>query len=119
MKKHSLPGVFKQVLLNLRFSFVLVLMFFVAFTGKSQNCKVSGTIIDKADNQPVIGAYVILNDLKDTTIRVGTTTNVDGKFLVTDVKKKSYRLTIQSINYQRDSRIITISKSTTDLGEVG
>ena len=118
MKKHSLPGVFKQVLLNLRFSFVLVLMFFVAFTGKSQNYKVSGTIIDKADNQPVIGAYVILNDLKDTTIRVGTTTNVDGKFLVTDVKKKSYRLTIQSINYQRDSRIITISKSTTDLGTI-
>jgi hypothetical protein len=118
MKKQTLNILFKQVMINIRFSFVMILLFCTAFTAKSQTYKVSGTIIDKTDNQPVIGAYIILNDLKDTTITVGTTTNVDGKFLITDLKKKSYRLTIQSINYQKDSRIIAISKSSTDLGTI-
>jgi hypothetical protein len=101
-------------------SFAAVLVFLVcgALTASSQNYRVLGKIIDKTDNQPVIGAFVFLTDVKDTTERIAATTDVNGKFLLTNLKKKSYRLTIQSINYQRDSRIIELTGPTTDLGTI-
>ena len=98
---------------------VFILLFFTGTSGAiAQSYKVSGTIIDKNDSQPVIGAFVYLNDINDTTDRVATTTDVNGKFLLTGLKKKTYRITIQSINYQRDSRVINLNKAVTDLGTV-
>jgi outer membrane receptor protein involved in Fe transport len=82
----------------------------------AQSYKVSGKILDKTDNQPVIGAFVFLTDVKDTTNRVAGTTDVDGKFLLTGLKKKAYHLTIQSINYEKIKQEITLTKQATDLG---
>jgi hypothetical protein len=82
----------------------------------AQSYKISGKIIDKNDNQPVIGAFVFLTDVKDTTNRVAGTTDVDGKFLLTGLKKKAYYLTIQSINYEKIRQEITLTKPVTDLG---
>ncbi|HLO58789.1 MAG TPA: TonB-dependent receptor [Bacteroidales bacterium] len=96
--------------------------FFLSFgligigTVSAQSYKVSGKIIDKTDNQPVIGAFVFLTDVKDTTNRVAGTTDVDGKFLLTGLKKKAYHLTIQSINYEKIRQEITLTKQVTDLG---
>jgi hypothetical protein len=78
--------------------------------------RLSGSIMDKGDNQPVIGAYVFLYDLKDTTSREATTSDVNGRFSFTNLKKKSYRLSIQSINYQKEMQIVAIQKPVTDLG---
>lgn len=83
----------------------------------AQTFKLTGVIIDKNDNQPVIGAFVYLSDLKDSTNRVATTTDVDGKFTLGGLKKKRYQLTIQSINYQRYSKTIDIAKNT-ELGTI-
>jgi len=94
------------------------LLFSALFNINAQNNRISGTIIDKADNQPVIGAFVYLTDLNDTTQREASTTDVNGKFQIANLKKKSYRLTIQSINYQKESRIVELKGSTTDLGTI-
>jgi hypothetical protein len=104
--------------LKFRWYAALLALFGFAFAAESQSFKVSGTIIDMADNQPVIGAFVYLTDMQDTTERVATTTDVNGKFLIAGLKKKNYRLTIQSINYQKDSRVLTLTKSITDLGKI-
>jgi len=100
----------------------LVLLLFIisasAFNTYGQSVRISGTIIDKNDNQPVIGAFVYLSDLKDTTDRVAITSDIDGKFLLTGLKRKGYLLTIQSINYQRFTKTISITKNTTDLGTI-
>ena len=42
--------------------------------------KVTGTVISEEDNQPVVGASVLV---KGTNI--GTTTNIDGKFTINNV----------------------------------
>lgn len=42
--------------------------------------KVTGTVISEEDNQPVVGASILV---KGTSI--GTTTNIDGKFTINNV----------------------------------
>jgi hypothetical protein len=84
----------------------------------AQNYKVSGKVVDKADMTPVTGAYVILTDIKDTTIRATASTDINGKFSITSLKKKSYKFTIQSISYRKLERIITLTAQITDLGIV-
>ncbi len=98
--------------------FILAFLFSFFTAAQAQNYKVSGTIIDKNDNQPVIGAFVYLTDLNDSTQREASTTDVNGKFHMSNLKRKSYRLTIQSINYQRESRVIELKNNTTDLGTI-
>ena len=98
--------------------FVAASLLFVLFGVNAQNYRVSGTIIDKNDNQPVIGAFVYLSEINDSTKREASTTDVNGKFHISNLKRKSYRLTIQSINYQRESRIIELKNNVTDLGTI-
>jgi hypothetical protein len=102
-----------------RTSYIAALLFCLTANGAAQHYHVSGMVSDTADNQPVIGAFVYLTDLKDTTEKVATTTDVKGKFQFSNLRKKSYTLTVQSINYQRESRIINLSGSNTDLGTIG
>jgi hypothetical protein len=89
---------------------------FISLTGYSQNYKLSGKVLDKADHQPIPGAFVSLIDLKDTTKRYSTTTDIGGNFILSETKKGSYRFEILSISYTKVSRIIEIVNRTTDLG---
>ncbi len=95
---------------------LLLMVSGLAHNANAQNYKAEGSIIDKTDNQPVIGAFVFMTDLKDTTERVATTTDVNGRFTLTGLKKKSYQLTIQSINYKLEKQVIALSKPLTNLG---
>lgn len=103
-------------LLSKRFS-VTSLVLFLSFAAFGQN-KIVGTVIDSMDNQPVIGAYVFLTDAKDTLLREATTTDINGKFSFQAVRKKNYRLRIQSINYQQESYLVYPEKPLTDLGTI-
>ena len=97
---------------------ILAFLLLGTLTAGAQNYRVTGIIIDKTDNQPVIGAYVYLTDLKDTTERFASTTDVNGRFQLTGLRKKSYRFTIQSINYHKETRIVDLSGPVTDLGTI-
>jgi hypothetical protein len=83
-----------------------------------QNFKISGKVLDKADQQAIPGAFVSLIDLKDTTERYTTTTDINGNFILSELKKKSYRLDIMSISYAKFTRTIEIVNRTTDLGSI-
>jgi hypothetical protein len=85
----------------------------------AQNFRVSGTLIDQADRQPVIGAFVTASDLKDSTDLVATTTDINGKFVLAGLKKKEYKLTIQSISYGKLMQTVTIDGPARDLGVIG
>lgn len=100
-----------------RFLFLSIIIPLCSFSLSAQTFKVTGTIIDKTDNQPVIGAFVYLSDINDSTKKVAATTDVDGKFSLTNIKKKGYMLSIRSINYQAYSKPLTVSKNT-DLGTI-
>lgn len=97
---------------------ILLILLFGSVTVSGQHYRVTGIITDKSDNQPVIGAFVYLTDLVDTTERYASTTDLNGRFQLASLRKKSYRLTIQSINYQKDIRIINVTDAATDLGTI-
>ncbi len=97
---------------------VILCLFLLNIAGAmAQSFKVTGTIIDKNDNQPVIGAFVYLSEASDSTKKVATTTDVDGKFTLANLKRKNYKLTIQSINYQRYDQPLNVSRNI-DLGNI-
>jgi len=100
------------------FLFFAVLVFCKTFPGHSQNLKISGTVIDMNDKQPVIGAFVTATDLKDTLLRVSVTTDTNGKFLIAGLKRRNYKLTVQSISYARYSQTAVINGTLTDLGTI-
>ncbi len=95
---------------------LLLILSGLAYNASSQNYKAEGIIIDKTDNQPVIGAFVFMADTKDSTERIATTSDLNGKFALSGLKKKSYNLTIQSINYKKVNQVVTLTKPTTNLG---
>jgi hypothetical protein len=118
---HNMQSVFSKVShsrLPGKWLLIALLLFLVAPVGFAQNYKISGTVVDKNDNQSVIGAYVYATDLKDTTERIVASTDANGKFLLTGLKKKSYKLTVQSISYQKDTRVITLDKPFTNIGTI-
>lgn len=57
--------------------------------------KVTGTVISEEDNQPVVGASVLV---KGTN--VGTTTNIDGKFTINNVPSSARTLQISYVGMQ-------------------
>ena len=54
--------------------------------------KITGSVISEEDNQPVVGASVLV---KGTT--VGTTTDIDGKFTINNVPSSARTLQISYI----------------------
>lgn len=101
-----------------KFSLLFILTICSAFTTFGQSYKITGTVIDNTDQQPVIGAYVFLHYVNDSTERVAVTTDINGKFSFSGLKRKNYNLTIQSINYALYTRNISLSKANTDLGTI-
>lgn len=99
-----------------RLTYLFLTLFLLTISAHAQNSRVTGTIIDQNDSQPVIGAFVYLTDTQDTTQRVAATTDINGRFNLNNLKRKSYRLTIQSINYQRETRLVEVKGPVTDLG---
>ena len=59
--------------------------------------KVTGVVISEEDDQPVVGASVLV---KGTTM--GTVTNIDGKFTLTDVPSSARTLQISYIGMKRE-----------------
>ena len=66
---------------------------------------VRGSVLDKETGEPIIGAYIFLNDGTYSTI-----TNIDGEYILTSVKKGSYNLNIRYLGYDSIQVPISINK---------
>ena len=72
-----------------RIECILLCLFIGILSMEAQTRTVTGSVFDKADNQPVIGATIAVMSAQGTVAH-GTTTDLDGKF-------KLEKTTIQSI----------------------
>lgn len=83
---------------------------FIGFTipAIAQTGKISGKVIDAKDGYEVIGASVIL---KGTTI--GTTTDIEGRFLIDNIKEGNYILVFSYISYQSKEVPVTVTAGKT------
>jgi len=86
--------------------YLLCLLFHFVFTlaqppASSQPIgKVSGTVTDAGNNQPLEYSSVILRSLKDSTKIFGSLVDEKGKFEITMIPFGAYRLTISFVGYK-------------------
>jgi len=95
------------------------LVLFIPLTANAQNHRISGILVDADDRQPIIGAFITACNLKDTTECVSITSDTNGKFTISGLRKTGYRLTIQSISYTRFTQNITVTQAMTSLDTIG
>ena len=78
------------------FLLVISLLSCISLFGQSA-FDVSGTVVDKATGEAVIGGSIKLMALPDSSFVEGTTTGTQGEFSLKDVKKGTYALQISYI----------------------
>lgn len=76
-----------------------------------------GVIIDQNDNGPIAFATISLHHQADSSLLTGTTSNQDGYFEISKVKRGNYLLRISFIGYQtRMLQVQLDNQSNCDLG---
>lgn len=71
---------------------LLVYLFTGIMIVTAQNRRVTGTVISDEDGEPIIGATVMVKDTK-----VGTVTDIDGKFTINNVPEHASRLVVSYV----------------------
>ncbi|MEW6195886.1 MAG: TonB-dependent receptor [Bacteroidota bacterium] len=72
----------------------------------AQSHSIEGKVVDKKDNQPLIGVNVLIDDLK-----IGTSTNEDGLFEFGNIKPGNYSLKISYIGHKTIIKDVTVPLS--------
>jgi TonB-dependent receptor len=85
--------------------FTLIIVFLLSQIVWSQTFKISGKIVDKSTNQPLIGANVFL-----VGTSLGAASNMDGNYLISNVRSGSYTLKVSYIGYKTDTVNIDLKK---------
>lgn len=75
-----------------RVLFILASLFLWVDLAMAQIARITGVVISQDDNEPVVGASVLL---KGTT--VGSITDIDGKFTITNVPKDAKTLIVSFV----------------------
>lgn len=90
-------------------AFFLLIALNVLFAGNSG--KISGRITDKENGESLIGASVIIQEIK-----MGASTNIDGEYFILNVPPGTYTLTVSMLGYGKINSAnvsVTIDRTTT------
>ncbi|ODS82763.1 MAG: hypothetical protein ABS46_07940 [Cytophagaceae bacterium SCN 52-12] len=102
-------------------SFILACLLFLHWSStavKAQTYRVSGVLKDSADNSGVIGAYVKLYPVSDTTKAVYTASDVAGNFQFSGVLPQSYRMVVTNLSYENVTRNFEVRDANVNLGTI-
>jgi hypothetical protein len=100
------------------FLFTLILSLSTGIYAQSQSYSLSGTIIDSTDQSSVIGAYIRLTSLKDTTKSRYEVSDENGVFRFGSVASGDYRVTVSYISYKDRHVPVKVSDGNVELGNV-
>ncbi|SHE60240.1 outer membrane receptor for ferrienterochelin and colicins [Fodinibius roseus] len=86
---------------------LLGLLFFLLFTSsaQAQNGTIRGTV--SSEGEAVAGANVTLVETQK-----GTSTDANGRFLLTNIEPGAYRLVVSAVGFARHQKKITVTKDT-------
>lgn len=93
----------------MRIKLFLLLSLFAVLPVLAQNTGVTGVVLSKADNQPIVGAIVTL-DNQDITV----TTGFDGSFRIANAKAGADKLVVLTVGFNDWSQEVTIVKGAVD-----
>lgn len=103
--KFTRPNFHKKSFVGL---LTLLLLPFIGFSqppagggaGRMPSVSIHGRVLDKSTNSPIEFATVALYNAKDSSLLSGVSTDVKGGFLLSDIKAKSYYLSISFMGYK-------------------
>ena len=95
--------------MSFRVLFFLV-QFLVFFQLNAQTFQLKGNVKDDKDKSALIGVNVLLTNLKDTTKTNGTSTDIDGNFVLNNIEKGDYTLEVSYIGYQTISKKLLVQE---------
>ena len=64
---------------------------------------IQGIVIDESDNSPLIGANILLSNLE-----IGSTTDINGEFIFSNINKRQFNLEISMIGYDKYQKLSLI-----------
>lgn len=85
----------------------------------AQGLSLSGKFIDKADNEPLIGVNVLITSMRDSTIQLGGTSDLNGAFQLSGLPPGAYKLKATYIGYQSIEQDIRLMREDINLGTIG
>lgn len=101
---------------TIKIYFLIVL--FIQTISISAQSVISGRIIDK-DRSPMISATILLLNHTDSTYIVGSSSDLDGQFEITDVKPDNYILSLSMIGYKKINIPLQTEQNTNnELGDI-
>ena len=107
---HDYIPYMKIVIQNYILSLLLVFISTLVAYGNNANIDkigtLSGVVTDKADGKPIIGASINIPDLK-----VGTTTDINGYFLLTNLPKGTFLVQVSYIGYGTFNQKLDFTKT--------
>jgi len=93
-----------------RFALICSLLFF-CFESLAQSYSVTGRVADKKDTSSLIGVTVICTSVSDTSIKTGTTTDLNGMFVISGLEPGRYMIHLDYVGYKSsDNRIKIVDK---------
>ncbi|MGL4780988.1 MAG: TonB-dependent receptor [Bacteroidales bacterium] len=94
----------------MKFYYIIILLFlnFIPEYVIADNAKISndltGVVVDKDDNTPIIGATIYIESLNS-----GTITDTNGKFLIQNIPASQIELSVRYLGYQLQNKKIDLS----------
>lgn len=98
------------------FTLLSILICCSAFIHAASN--ITGLIKDADTGEPMMEAAVKLLTAKDSTFVSGITSDINGKFTVSNIKAGRYIISISYIGYSNYEKTITVGKTNLNLGEI-
>lgn len=85
---------------------IFALFFLTSNLISAQIFKVSGTVSDASNGEKLIGATIMIKDLN-----IGATTDLNGNYVIENVKEGVYEVTVTYIGYSSRTRNIDVDKN--------
>ncbi|MCM1355074.1 MAG: outer membrane beta-barrel protein [Staphylococcus sp.] len=101
----------------IRLATIFVTLFF-AFCFSANAVNLTGIVKDAATGEAMIEASVRLLNAKDSAFVSGTTTNINGKFTLSNVKAGNYIVNVSYIGYADLNQPVKVGSSNVRLGEL-
>lgn len=100
--------------------FVVILLSIKAINlnaqSQAQTISVSGLLKDNSDGLPLVGASVLMVNVKDSARSKYAVADAEGRFQMNELEQAFYKLKITYVGYKTFTKIIRISLPDTDLG---
>ncbi len=79
---------------------------------------ISGKILDAGDSSSLIGATIYLKNIRDSTKSKYSVSDTGGNFLIENLEKAFYKLSIRILGYNEHIQLIRIGQDDVDLGTI-